>query len=94
MTGEAGPVFNTQSFPVTGAACMHYPAMIDRVGLCRLGNWAWFRWGLVILALCCTTCGGGGRGTLVGLAVQGCLEILALHVQSKGHYFLKVKYSF
>lgn len=37
-TGEAGPVFSTQSFPVTGAATMHYPAMIDRVGLCRLGE--------------------------------------------------------
>lgn len=56
VTGEAGPVFNTQSFPVTGAACMHYPAMIDRVGLCRLGNRVWFRWGPVIPALCCTTC--------------------------------------
>lgn len=38
-TGEAGPVFSTQSFPVTGATTMHYPAMIDRVGLCRLGEW-------------------------------------------------------
>lgn len=37
-TGEAGPVFSTQSFPVTGATTMHYPAMIDRVGLCRLGE--------------------------------------------------------
>lgn len=37
-TGEAGPVFSTPSFLVTGAATMHYPAVIDRVGLRRLGE--------------------------------------------------------
>lgn len=37
-TGEAGPVFSTPSFLVTGAATMHYPAVIDRVGLCGLGE--------------------------------------------------------
>lgn len=38
VTGEAGPVFSTPSFLVTGAATMHYSAVIDRVGLCRLGE--------------------------------------------------------
>lgn len=37
-TGEAGPVLSTQSSLVTGAATMHYPAVIDRVGLCGLGE--------------------------------------------------------
>lgn len=37
-TGEAGPVLSTQSSLVTGAATMHYPAVIDRVGLCGLGH--------------------------------------------------------
>lgn len=48
--GEAGPVFSTQSCSVTGAATMHYPAMIDRVGLCRLGELGRLRWGPVIWA--------------------------------------------
>lgn len=56
-TGEAGPVFSTQSSPVTGAAAMHYAAMIDRVGLCRLGEPGRLRWGPVIWAPFCTTCG-------------------------------------
>ena len=55
-TGEAGPVFSTQSFPVTGATTMHYPAMIDRVGLCRLGELGRLRWGPVIWAPFHTTC--------------------------------------
>lgn len=50
-TGEAGSqVFSTQSFPVTGATTMHYPAMIDRVGLCRLGELGGLEWGSVIWA--------------------------------------------
>lgn len=44
-TGEAGPVLSTPSFLVTGTATMHYPAVIDRVGLCRPGSWARLRWG-------------------------------------------------
>lgn len=55
-TGEAGPVFSTQSFPVTGATTMHYPAMIDRVGLCRLGELGRLRWGPVIWAPFHATC--------------------------------------
>lgn len=55
-TGEAGPVFSTQSFPVTGAATKHYPAMIDRVGLCRLGEPRRLRWGPVIWAPFHATC--------------------------------------
>lgn len=55
-TGEAGPVFSTQSSPVTGATTMHYPAMIDRVGLCRLGELGRLRWGPVIWAPFHATC--------------------------------------
>ena len=55
-TGEAGPVFSIQSSPVTGATAMHYPAMIDRVGLCRLGEPGRLRWGPVIWAPFHTTC--------------------------------------
>lgn len=55
-TGEAGPVFSTQSFAVTGATRMHYPAMIDRVGLCRLGELGRLRWGPVIWVPFHTTC--------------------------------------
>lgn len=55
-TGEAGPVLSTPSFLVTGAATMHYPAVIDRVGLCRPGSRARLRWGPVALAPFHTTC--------------------------------------
>lgn len=55
--GEAGPVFSTQSSPVTGATTMHYPAMIDRVGLLRLGEPRRLRWGPVIWAPFRATCG-------------------------------------
>lgn len=55
-TGEAGPVFSTQSFPVTGAATMRYPAMIDRVGFCRLGEPRRLRRGPVIWAPFHATC--------------------------------------
>lgn len=60
-TGEAGPVLSTPSFLVTGAATMHYPAVIDRVGLCRPGSWARLRWGPGALALFHTTCREQGK---------------------------------
>lgn len=60
-TGEAGPVLSTPSFLVTGAATMHYPAVIDRVGLCRPESWAWLRWGPGALAPLHTTCREQGK---------------------------------
>lgn len=54
--GEAGPVFSTQSWPVTGATAMHYPAVMDRVGLGCPGSWG-SGGGPVIWAPFPTTCG-------------------------------------
>lgn len=57
--GEAGPVFSTQSWPVTGATTMHYPAVMDRVGLGGPGSWG-SGGGPVIGAPFPTTCGEKG----------------------------------
>lgn len=67
-TGEAGPVLSTPSFLVTGAATMHYPAVIDRVGLCRPGSWARLRWGPGALAPFHATC--REQGKLRGIATS------------------------